>query len=56
MKSLEFVVNYLNDTFDDAIFSDETIVQLDTHHCRCYRKGEKSRLKSRPKHPVKVHV
>ena len=56
MKSLEFAVTYLNDTFGDAIFSDETIVQLDTHRCCCYRKGEKSRLKPRPKHPVKVHV
>ena len=57
VKRLEFAVTYLNDTFDDAIFSDETTVQLDTHHHRWYRKeGEKPRLKPRPKHPVKVHV
>ena len=47
----------MNDTFDDAIFSDETTVQLDTHCRCCYRKeGEKLRLKPHPKHPVKVHV
>ena len=57
VKRLEFAVTYLNDTFDDAIFSDETTVQLDTHRRRCYRKeGEKRRLKTCPKHPVKVHV
>ena len=48
---------YLHDNFDDAIFSDETTVQLDTHRHRCYRKeGEKPRLKPRPKHPTKVHI
>ena len=42
VKRLEFLVTYLNYTFDDAIFSDETTVQLDTHCRRCYRKeGEK---------------
>ena len=56
VKRLEFAVTYLNDTFDDAIFSDETTVHLDTHCRCCYRKGEKARLKPRPKHPVKVHV
>ena len=55
-KRLEFATTNLHDTFDDAIFSDET-VQLDTHRHRCYRKeGEKPRLKPRLKHPVKVHV
>ena len=44
VKRLEFTTTYLHDTFDDAIFSDETTVQLDTHHRHCYRKvhvGEK---------------
>ena len=50
-------MTWLHDNFDDAIFSDETTVQLDTHHRRCYRKeGEKPRLKLRPKRPTKVHV
>lgn len=57
VKRLEFASTYLHDTFDDAIFSDETTVQLETHRRHCYRKiGEKPRLKPRPKHPVKVHV
>ena len=47
----------LHDNFDDAIFSDETTIQLDTNRRRCYRKeGEKPRLKPRPKHPTKVHI
>ena len=37
-KRLEFATAWLHDNFDDAIFSDETTVQLDTHHHRCYRK------------------
>ena len=56
-KRLEFAMAYLHDNFDDAIFSDETTVQLDTHRRCCYRKeGEKPRLKPRPKHPTKVHI
>ena len=56
-KRLQFAMTWLHDNFDDAIFSDETTVQLDTHRRRCYRKeGEKPRLKPRPKHPTKVHV
>ena len=31
VKRLEFATTWLHDTFDDAIFSDETTVQLDTH-------------------------
>ena len=57
MKRLEFPVTYLNDNFDDATFSEETTVQLDTYCCHCYRKeGEKPRLKPCPKYPVKAHV
>ena len=45
-KQPEFTTAWLHDNFDDAIFSDETTVQLDTHHRRCYRKeGEKPHLK-----------
>ena len=56
-KRHQFAMTSLHDNFDDAIFSDETTVQLETHRRRCYRKeGEKPRLKPRAKHPIKVHV
>ena len=48
------MVNYLSNTFDDAIINDKTTVQLDTHYHHCYRREkEKPRLKLHPKHPVK---
>ena len=48
---------YLQDSFEDVIWTDETTVQLETHKRYCYRKeGEKPRLKPRPKHPIKLHV
>ena len=37
-KRLQFAMTSLRDNFDDAIFSDETTVQLETHRSRCYRK------------------
>ena len=41
----------------NAIFSDETTVQIDTHRRFCCTKsGLKPRYKPRPKHPTKVHV
>ena len=45
-KRLEFALAHQNDSFDNVIWSDETTVQLETHHRHCYRKtGEKPRLK-----------
>ena len=56
-KRFQFAMTSLRDNFDDAIFSDETTVQLETHRSRCYRKErEKPRLKPWAKHPIKVHV
>ena len=56
-KRLQFATGYLHDGFDDAFWSNETTVQLETHRRRCYRKeGEKPRPKPRPKHPTNVHV
>ena len=55
-KRLQFAMTSLHDNCD-AIFSNETTVQLETHHHRCYRKaGEKPQLKACPKYPMEVHV
>ena len=46
-----------SEQFDDAIFTDESSVMLETHRKKCYRRRDTPRkLKPRPKHPVKVHV
>lgn len=56
-KRLQWAQTFLQDDFDNVIWSDETTVQLETHRRRCYRKeGEQPRPKPRPKHPTKVHV
>ena len=56
-KRLQWAQRYVNDSFTDVIWTDETSVQLETHRCFCCRKnGQKPRNKPRPKHPVKVHV
>ena len=56
-KRLEWAESYLHDGFEDVVWTDETTVQLETHHrfC-CHKNGQKPRYKPRPKHPVKVHV
>lgn len=47
----------LGNQFENAIFTDEVSVQIETHRRRCYRKkGQKPRNKPRPKHSLKVHV
>ena len=47
----------LGASFEDVIWTDETSVQLESHHrFHCYKKGTKPRYKPRPKHPIKVHV
>ncbi|RCN44468.1 hypothetical protein ANCCAN_09535 [Ancylostoma caninum] len=47
-----------HETFDDVVFVDESTVQLENNSKTCYlRKDEEHRrIKSRAKHPVKVHV
>ena len=56
-KRLDWARTYINDDFNNVIWSDETTVQIETHKRYCYRKeGQKPRPKPRPKHPVKVHV
>ncbi len=56
-KRLQWAEQYIQDSFLDVIWSDETSVQLETHRRFCCRKkSQKPRNKPRPKHPVKVHV
>lgn len=59
-KSSEFSGHkptYVLDDFENVIWSDGTMVQLETHWRHCYRKeGENPRPKPWPKHPVRVHV
>ena len=56
-KRLLWAQEYLGTNFYDVIWTDETSVQLETHRqFSCRKKGQKSRYKPRPKHPVKVHV
>ena len=50
-------VNENGDGFSDVIWTDECSVQIQFHSLRCYRKkGERKKLKPRPKHPLKVHL
>ena len=45
------------ETFKDVIFSDECTVQFDSNSKLCFCKiGQPSKLKSKSKHPFKVHV
>ena len=56
-KRLLWARQYLQDEFTDVVWTDETTVQLETHHRLCCRKrGQKPHYKQRPKHPTKVHV
>lgn len=56
-KCFRWAMENLNADFTDVIWTDETTIQLETHHRFCCRKrGQKPRYKPRPKHPVKVHV
>ena len=37
-KRLAWAHEHLGDLFDDVIFTDETSIQMETHHCFCCRK------------------
>ena len=56
-ERLEWARRNQGDDFSNAIFSDETTVQIETHKRFCCTKsGLKPRYKPKPKHPTKVHV
>ena len=56
-KRLEWAQANLLETFENAIFSDESTIQLDIHRRFCCRKErEKPCLRPCAKHPIKVHV
>ena len=57
VKRLRWAQEQLGADFDDVIWTDETSVQMETHHRFCCRKnGQNPRYKPHLKHPVKVHV
>ncbi|KAL6743487.1 hypothetical protein Aduo_016518 [Ancylostoma duodenale] len=60
IKRLQFCLEMLakNESFRDVVFVDESTVQLENNSRQCYlRKGEEhKRIKSKAKHPTKVHV
>ena len=59
VKRLEWCVQHMqeNDDLEDVIWSDETSIQLESHRRHAFRtKYQAPKLKSRPKHPVKVYV
>ena len=46
-----------SEQFDDVIFTDESTFQVDYHARRAYRRVREPRvMRTKPKHPVKVHV
>lgn len=56
-KRLEWAETYLQDGFEDVVWTDKTTVKLETHrHFCCRENGQKPHYKPPLKHPVKVHV
>ncbi|CAB4007133.1 Transposable element Tcb2 transposase [Paramuricea clavata] len=59
VKRLVFCLKAMKekDSFENAIFSDETTVEIQQYTRYCFRKnGSLPKRKGRPKHPLKVHV
>ena len=59
VKRLEWCVQQIQekDDFEDVIWSDETSIQLDSHHRHAFRRKDQARkLTPRPKQLVKVQV
>ena len=59
LKRVEFCQKILRegDTFENVVFTDETMIQLKPCHRKSYHKrGEQRRYRAKPKHPVKVFV
>lgn len=60
-KRLEFAQSCVeaNELFEDVIFTDESLVQLQANTRRqCYKKGAPvtQRIRAKPKHPYQVHA
>ena len=59
MIRLEWVRKMLatKENFHDVIFTDELTFEVEYHSTKCYRRiGQPRILKSRPKHPDKIHA
>ena len=58
-KRVEFCQKLLDthESFDDVVFTDESMIQLKPAHRKVYHKtGEPRRFRPTPKHPVKVYI
>ena len=54
---LAWAREYKGLSFEDVVYSDKTIGQIETHRRTCCnKKGQKPRYIPKPKHPVKVQV
>ncbi len=52
-----WALQFVNDEFNDMIYTDETSIQMEAHKRFCCRKqGQAPKPKPKPKHPLKVHV
>ncbi|WKY15642.1 hypothetical protein Q1695_000824 [Nippostrongylus brasiliensis] len=60
LKRVEFCTAMLNgnETFSDCVFTDECTIQVEGNVRRCFTQDgdQERRLRSRPKHPAKIHV
>ena len=56
-KKVSWARDNEHNTFDDIVWTDESMIQLENHRTFSYRKtGEAPRAKARTKHPYKVMV
>ena len=56
-KRMEWARENLHKKFENIVWTDESMIQLENHHTFSYRKvGEAPRPKARAKHPYKVMV
>ncbi|WKY05771.1 hypothetical protein Q1695_006179 [Nippostrongylus brasiliensis] len=60
IRRVEFCSEMLaaNETFSDCVFTDECCIQVEANTRQCFTRDQDqaSRLRSRPKHPAKIHV
>ena len=60
-KWLQFAEQVLatGDTLDNVMYTEESSVSTEQYRCTCYRNilmGQERKGKTKPKHPLKVHV
>ena len=56
-KRLKWAEENVHSEFEDVVWTDESMIQLENHRTFCYRKvGAPLKPKPKPKHPYKVMV